>query len=176
MSYELVEKLKCLAQQERQVAADGVLFRRGQPIYNLYLIDTGLIELVRYGQTGSALVLQRAKDGAILAEASVYADRYHCDAVARVPTRLFRIPKPKLIEAISTDLFLSSLWGSYLASAIQEARHRAEILSHRSVAARLDGWLALNDGKMPEKGQWKSVAGEIGVIPEAFYRELSKRR
>jgi hypothetical protein len=29
---------------------------------------------------------------------------------------------------------------------------------------------------LPPKGEWKSVAEQIGVSPEALYRELSRRR
>jgi hypothetical protein len=28
----------------------------------------------------------------------------------------------------------------------------------------------------PEKGDWKLVASQIGVSPEALYREIAKRR
>jgi hypothetical protein len=29
---------------------------------------------------------------------------------------------------------------------------------------------------LPSKGEWKALAEDIGVSPEALYRELSKRR
>jgi hypothetical protein len=44
------------------------------------------------------------------------------------------------------------------------------------VAERLDAWIAWNDGNSPEKGEWKLVANQIGVSPEALYREIGKRR
>jgi hypothetical protein len=28
----------------------------------------------------------------------------------------------------------------------------------------------------PERGQWRSIAEDIGVSPEDFYRELQRRR
>jgi len=40
----------------------------------------------------------------------------------------------------------------------------------------LDAWLALDDGNLPPTGRWREVAAEIGVSPEAFYRELATRR
>jgi CRP-like cAMP-binding protein len=64
----------------------------------------------------------------------------------------------------------------HLAGEVHRTRTRAEILSLKSVAARLDAWMAFNGGKLPPKGRWYQAASEIGVTPEAFYRELARRR
>ena len=48
-------------------------------------------------------------------------------------------------------------------------------MSLRTVSEWHDFWLAWNEGGMPEKGLWKNIAEEIGVSPEALYRELSAR-
>jgi hypothetical protein len=52
----------------------------------------------------------------------------------------------------------------------------AETVSLRTVAQRLDAWLAWNEDRLPGKGEWKAVAEEISVSPEALYRELAARR
>jgi hypothetical protein len=49
-------------------------------------------------------------------------------------------------------------------------------VSLKTVAERLDAWLALHDDGLPPKGQRLRVASEIGVTPEALYRELARRR
>ena len=101
--------------------------------------------------------------------------RYGRDS-ARLPSHLLQFSKDKLLDAMANDTELVHLWGAYLSGAIQEARHRAEILSRRSVAGRLDGWLVFHDQQLPDKGKWKQIATEIGVTPEALYREFAKRR
>lgn len=53
---------------------------------------------------------------------------------------------------------------------------RAEILSLKSVAAKLSAWMALNSDALPPKGRQHLVASEMGVTPEALYRELARRR
>jgi hypothetical protein len=58
----------------------------------------------------------------------------------------------------------------------QGARLRSEVLSLRTVAERLAAWTAWNGGKIPKKGEWKLVANQIGVSPEALSRELAKNR
>ncbi|WP_236841765.1 hypothetical protein [Bosea sp. PAMC 26642] len=64
----------------------------------------------------------------------------------------------------------------HLAVEVRRARARAEIASLKTVAMRLDAWLALEEGELPPRGRWREVAAEIGVSPEAFYRELAARR
>ena len=44
-----------------------------------------------------------------------------------------------------------------------------------TVFERLDDWLDWNDGNLPPKGRWKSLAAELGVTPEALYRTLAQR-
>ena len=65
------------------------------------------------------------------------------------------------------------VWAGYLAHEVERAQLHAEILSLKTVKARLDAWITWN-GELPEKGRWRSVAAEIGVSPEAIYRELAK--
>ena len=59
---------------------------------------------------------------------------------------------------------------------IQAARQRAEILALPRLADRLDAWLALGDGVLPPRGRRRELAAELGVTPEALYRELARRR
>ncbi|APO68086.1 hypothetical protein IE4872_CH02476 [Rhizobium gallicum] len=71
--------------------------------------------------------------------------------------------------------YSQNTWASYLSHQLQQARKRAEIATLKTVEARLSAWLAWNGGLMPSKGEWKNLADEIGVSPEALYRELAKR-
>jgi len=73
------------------------------------------------------------------------------------------------------DRDFSHAWSAHLATEVQRARLHAEIVSLTTVAARLNAWLAWN-GPLPEKGEWSAVAEQIGVSPEALYRELARRR
>ena len=176
MSEELIDYLRSFPSRRRDIPASGLVFERDMPVRSLFVVDRGAVELRRFTEGGNVLVLQRAIDHAVLAEASLYSDCYHCDAVAIHTTRLLVISKPKLKRAMLEDQHLANLWGTYLSACIQNARQRAEILSRRSVAERLDGWLSMKDARLPAKGQWKQVAAEIGVTPEALYRELARRR
>src|SRR3712207_1883430 len=74
--------------QERTLTAGGVLFRAGNPVRVLYRVEAGTVKLLRALPHGAELVIQRAHAGALLAEASLFARTYHCDAVVSGPTRV----------------------------------------------------------------------------------------
>jgi hypothetical protein len=44
----------------------------------------------------------------------------------------------------------------------------------RTVRARLDAWTEWL-GDVPAKGRWLGIARDIGVTPEALYREMGRR-
>lgn len=176
MSEPIMAMLAGLSPLRRSFTAGSVLFRQSDPVERLHLVLDGEVHLVRHHADGSSLVLQRARAGDLLAEASLFSEHYHCDAQAAQPTTTMSVSKAAARAAFHADDRFASTWASYLAHRVQEARIRAEILSMRTVAERLDAWLAASEGRPPARGGWRSVASEIGVSPEALYRELSVRR
>jgi CRP/FNR family transcriptional regulator, dissimilatory nitrate respiration regulator len=162
--------------QELTFAPGQYLFHLGDVVTVFHFIEEGLVHLIRHQTDGSALVLQRAGAGSILAEASLYSDEYHCDAVVQTQTRLLALPKKQITARLATSPVFAEAWARHLAQEVQRARLQAEILSLHTVAARLDAWIAWNDGRIPGKGEWKAIADQIGVSPEALYRELARRR
>mgnify|MGYP003990011079 FL=1 len=176
MSAKLIEQIVKSRGKRRKLDRNRYLFHQGDPVKTLYVGEEGLIELTRHQSDGSAIVLQRAGNLTVLAEASAYAEIYHCDAIVQLPSIVFQLPMKIFLERIRTDEGFSTFWTSHLAREVQSARYRSEILSRNTVADRLDGWLAWKGNGLPAKGQWKAVAGQIGVSPEALYRELASRR
>jgi CRP/FNR family transcriptional regulator, dissimilatory nitrate respiration regulator len=151
------------------------LFRQDDPVRSMYFIESGEARLVRGHRDGSAITLQRATAGHFLAEASLFVARYHCDAVASQGLVTRVISRNVLRELFESDVKFAAEWARYLAEQIRIARLRAEILSLKTVAARLDFWITLN-GKLPVKGSMKEVAQDIGVSPEALYRDMALRK
>jgi CRP-like cAMP-binding protein len=143
---------------------------------SLFLVTAGELRLVRALPHGFQLTLQRASSASILAEASLFTDRYHCDAVAASESAVRAVPMAKVKAALEGDVALAFALMRHLADEVHRTRTRAEILSLKSVASRIDGWMALNGGNLPPKGCWHQVASEIGVTPEALYREFARRR
>lgn len=175
MSMSFAATLLPLSSRSRRLAAVEHLFHRGDPVSRLYIVVGGRIDLLRFAEDGGRLMLQRARDGDILAEASVFSSRYHCDAIAAAPSEVASIPRRRFLEQLRKDADFSEAWARHLGQEIQTVRLRSEILSLKTVAARLDAWLAWY-GELPTKGEWKDLAHQIGVSPEALYRELARRR
>ncbi len=176
MSDDFVEYLIAKASKRRTLGQDTYLFHQGDLVRSVFVVEEGLVELTRHQLDGASVVLQRARGRTVLAEASMYSARYHCDGVVALPSSVFEWPKAAFLGRLQEDEEFSKLWARHLAREVQSARYRSEILSLKTVADRLDGWLVWQGSKFPPKGQWKSIAAQIGVSPEALYRELAKRR
>ena len=176
MSDTLMDYIRSLSSRRKPFGAGQDLFNQGDEVESLYLVEAGVVHLVRHQADGNVAVLQRASPGVILAEASVFSNVYHCDAVAVTEVNATSVPVQSIRRALRSNSDFAEGWASYLSSQLQQTRKRAEIASLKTVSARLESWLAWNDGGLPSKGEWKALADDIGVSPEALYRELSKRR
>lgn len=170
------ERLRELDSTERTFEAGARLFRHGDEVAVLHVVEDGEAHLVRHRADGGTLVLQRALPNTVLAEASLFSDRYHCDGVAVRTSRTAAIAAAKVRRLLAEDPGFAALWTARLSCELQAARLRAEILSLRTVRERLDAWIAWHGEVPPARGTWKTVANEIGTSPEALYRELAARR
>jgi CRP-like cAMP-binding protein len=171
-----IEALGAMLGPERESEANTVLFRQGDEVRFLYLVRSGCVHLVRWGENGSSAVMQRAEAPAALAESSVFSPAYHCDGVCIADSIVARADIATVRKALDETPDLLRKLTRHLAREVQRTRARVELLSRRTVAERLDGWLAFNGDALPKRGHWRGVAEDIGVSPEAFYRELQRRR
>jgi len=164
------------SERKRHFEKGAYLFHQGDAVKSVFVVIEGSVELTRFQEGGASLVLQRAGSGTFLAEASVYSKVYHCDAIVAETCTILEMNRTAFLGLLASQPEIHEVWAAHLAAQVQSERYRSEILARRSVTERLDGWLAWKDGKLPLKGQWSSLAEEIGVSREALYRELSRRR
>lgn len=176
MYQEFFDQLIVRADKLSRLDQGAYLFHQGDPVGSVFVVEEGLVELTRHQRNGTSIVLQRAAAQTVIAEASVYSKVYHCDGIAKSPSRIIELSRAAFLEQLQQDEAFFRLWAEHLAREVQSARFRSEILSRKTVSERLDGWLNWYDRELPCKGQWKSFAAQIGVSPEALYRELAKRR
>ncbi len=176
MFISFFDHLLCLNHTQRQFSAGTLVFERDDPVNQYYAVHSGEVHLLRRQEDGTGVILQRAYSGSILGEASFSTDAYHCSAVAVEDSTLIAFNRKTVRELLSNDPAAALAFASHLAREVQNARRRAEIISLRKVADRVDAWLVWNNDKLPAKGSWYRMAGEIGVSPEALYRELARRR
>ena len=159
-----------------EFAKGSYLFHQDDAVRVVYRLTAGAVQLRRQQDDGAFVVLQRAQAGDILAEASLFADHYHCDALAVAPTRASAVPVGTLRARLWAAPAAAAAFAAHLAGEVQAARLRAEILGLKTVGQRLDAWIAWQRGRLPERGGWVLLAAELGVTPEALYRELARRR
>lgn len=151
------------------------LFRAGDRVRFMYMIEAGRIELLRHSKEGNPMVLHRAGKGQVPAEASGYSTTYHCDGLAAEATVLRSLPVAVFRERVDRTPALAGAWAASLAHSLQGARLNAEIRTLRTVAERVDAWLG-EGSALPPKGEWQNLAYRLGVTREALYRELARRR
>lgn len=77
------------------LASGETLFLAGEEVADVFMVRSGRVHLQRHTTHGAHMVLQNAGPGAVIAEASAYSDRYHCDAVAPEETVVAALPKAR---------------------------------------------------------------------------------
>ncbi|MBW6505532.1 MAG: Crp/Fnr family transcriptional regulator [Rhodobacteraceae bacterium] len=164
------------AAPEHALAPGERLFLTAAPVRQVFLVRAGVVVLERVTKIGGRIVLQQARAGAVVSEASAYSDSYHCDAAAGVEgARVAYLSITEFHNRLAINPAAMHGWAAGLAQAVQAARLRAELRSLRTVSDRLDAWLGAQR-TLPRRGGWQDLAAELGVSREALYRELARRR
>lgn len=157
------------------VGAGETVFRGGDRPSAMLCVVEGEIRLVRRAPDGTEVVLQRSRGG-FVAEASMGAKTYHCDALATSSGRLLRIPMTAFRNALDQDRDFRDAWIAHLAREVRRLRAQCERLGLRGAAQRVlhyiesegqDGSLVLNQSR-------KAWATELGLSHEALYRTLHR--
>lgn len=95
--------MKAIRQFWNPLRRGDYLFRRGEPASAVFAIDRGRLRLERSLEDGTPVTLAVLGPGDGVAEASLFADVYHCDARAEVASRLWVYPKAGVLEFLSGD-------------------------------------------------------------------------
>lgn len=143
------------------------VFRMGEVSRGLYIVLTGRVHLERVGPNGEHFVIHRAGLGESFAEASLFSEHYHCDAVMIEAGDLVRIDKKAILAAFSDPVFAQA-YGLQASRLIQAQRQLLEITGIRSAQDRvLAGLVAgLNDGTVVD------FAARLNLTQEATFRAL----
>lgn len=176
MQTAFLSLLSSIRHRELRFANQEMVFDMEAEVSSLFVVKSGLVNLLRFQQDGGMVVLQRAHAGGVLAESSVLSNSYHCAAMAMQPSVLKVYPRKSVQSLLESSPQAALAYARFLAAEMRTARKRAEILALKTVAERLTAWLTWNHGLLPARGAWHHVADEIGISKEALYRELSKRR
>jgi CRP-like cAMP-binding protein len=160
----------------RSLAKGQVLFRQGDPVIGLFQVIEGRVRLIRHTPDDRLVVLHTASPGELFAEASLFAEAYHCDAVSMGSTRVRVFPKDELRAAFRQKPELAERFTAVLARQVQALRARIQQRGIRSARERVLQWLALSAGPdrvFPLNAPLTDLAAELGLTHEALYRTLA---
>ena len=119
----------------RRLDKGELVFRRGDRPRAMFAVLSGEARLVRTSTAGIEIVLQRTRGG-LLAEASLDQPRYHCDAVAVLPSELVSIPRGAFRTALADEGF-RECWLGLLLRELRRVRAQNERLSLKTAEERI---------------------------------------
>jgi CRP-like cAMP-binding protein len=162
--------------ERRSLARNELLFRQGDKVHAIYFIEEGRLRLDRRTFDGRSLVFGTSSAGEFFVEAALFAEIFHCDAVATEPSRVRIYPKAAVLKTLSTDPSSSVPLLRLMAHQVIEARQRLELMKIRSAKQRVMLYLDFHagaDSSVRLKSELQDIASELGLTREAFYRTLA---
>jgi CRP/FNR family transcriptional regulator, dissimilatory nitrate respiration regulator len=160
------------ARIERALKAGQVLFRTGHRTAGFYEVIIGRVRLVRVDRSGREAVLHVAMAGETLAEASLFASAYHCDAIATTNAVVRLYPKAAVLSEFERNPKAAQAFMAMLADQVMRLRTRLEQRNIHSARDRVRHYLTLNAGvdghTVIVRGTLKELANELGLTHEAL--------
>lgn len=150
-------------------AAGDKVFRQGARTCGLYVVKCGRVHLERVGPDGERFIIYRAEPGMSLAEASVFSDRYHCDAVVAEAGAFVQIDKAAVLSAFADPDFARA-YARQAAQQIQAQRQALEIVGIRRAEERV--YAGMVAGLL--ESSVVDFASALHLSHEATYRALRK--
>jgi CRP-like cAMP-binding protein len=165
------------ALERRSLARNEALFRQGDKVTAIYFIETGRLRLDRRTFDGRTLIVGTAPAGEFFVEAALFADIFHCDAVATEPSRVRIYPKTTVLTTLRTDSASAMSFLALVSHQVIALRQHIELMKVRSAKERVTLYLDLNAGPdghtVTPRGQLQDIASELGLTREALYRTLA---
>jgi CRP-like cAMP-binding protein len=160
-----------------ELAESEPLFQQGDRASAIFEVVSGRVRLERRTIDDHLVAMYTARPGDLLAEAALFSDVYHCDAIAAVTSRIRVYPKRALLTALRNSPLLFEAFAARLARQLQALRARLELRNIRSARERLLRYLRLSttgDGRtVAIDGHLQDLAADLGLTREALYRTLA---
>ena len=170
MIIEPFHMLPTIAFRRQKYVKNDVVFKQGEDTRGLFFVLSGQVNLRRYTETGHLITVHRATANTLFAEASLFSDRYHCDAQCNSACDIFCIDKTAILKCMDSEPKFSKQFNKLLASQIQNYRQILEIMAIKSATDRI--LAAVTAGYLV--GSVTDFASQIGLTHEACYRGLRK--
>jgi CRP-like cAMP-binding protein len=154
----------------RELGAGETLFRQGEKASAIFGVEQGRLRLIRH-------TIDNRPVDELFAEAALFANTYHCNAIAPVASVVRVYPKSALLGLFRADPALAERFTALLAHQVHVLRARLEERNIQSARERVLHHLSLMAGKdgrtMHLDGTVLALAEEIGLSHESLYRTLA---
>ncbi len=162
----------------RTLERDQRLFSQGDTASAIFRVEAGTVRLERRTYDGRPVTVHTARAGELLAEASLFAETYHCDARAVSAARIRVYPKAALLRALREEPGRAELLTRAMARQIQALRLQVELRNVRSARDRLLLYLELKADAATRTIRFdhplQDMAADLGLTREALYRTLAR--
>ncbi len=161
---------------ERECPAGAAIFRDGDPATHVYTVARGRVRLVRFTPEGTQLTLFRAEAGQTFAEAALFAENYHCTALAETACLIYCHDCAELLAALKSRPEALLRYSALLSRQVRDLRTQLETLTIRAADDRIRHYLQLNadqGGVFRQVATRKEMAQELGLTHETLYRRLA---
>lgn len=159
-----------------RLSRGDTLFRWGDPVRRMYVIDRGHLAMVRTLENGQELVVQRAGPGELFAAASLFSDQYHCDGVCNSTVVCDAYEKQDILNALTNPDLATSVLRAY-SLRIRDLHTQMELRNIRRADERLLAFLSTvavdDEGWRELEHSWKDISRTLGLAHEVCYRALS---
>lgn len=153
------------------------VFYKGDPAKYIYGVESGQVHLKRPTPEGRSVLIHVAGDGDSFAEASLFSDVYHCDAVAEEETIVHTYPKTRVLDALRSQPDKTEQYIALLSSQVRSLRTQLELRNILSAKKRIIHYLLLKADPVTRELIFhiplKEIAAELGLAKETFYRNLA---
>lgn len=160
----------------RWLATGELLFRQGEQTTAIFAVKTGRVKLMRHTSEGVALSLHVARSGESFAEAALFSEVYHCDAVAELSSQIEIYPKFACLQVLKQQPEIAQEFVALLSCQVQELRSRLELRNVRSARDRILQYFSLieHENTITFDRPLKDIASDLGLAHEVFYRTLAQ--
>ena len=154
-----------------------VLFERNQSVEYIYVVQHGKVKLLRNTIDGNPVVLHLALTGESLAEAALFSDHYHCQALADAACEIQCFAKTEILDNLTRNPAAALQFMALLASQVQSLRLLTELRNIRSPQERIMQYffsVADTNKVITIASSYKDLAYRLGMSHETLYRKITE--
>jgi CRP/FNR family transcriptional regulator len=169
----------------RSLVKGEYLFREGQPVGGLFIVQRGTVNVHRVNAAGKEQVIHIFRAGESFAEAALATERgYPADARAVEASQVLMVQKDGIMALIKRQPELALRMLASMSGHLRVLVGQLEDLMMKDVETRLANWLLKRcpdpNGEKPVKIKLattkRTLAAELGTVSETLSRTLGKFR